>query len=86
MKFTIEVDCTPDEAREFLGLPDVKGFQDDLMQQFKERTAEHMQALDPETIMQNWMPAAMPTFSPMQNTFLNAIADAMAAKTDPGEK
>jgi hypothetical protein len=25
MKITIEVDCTPEEARSFLGLPDVSG-------------------------------------------------------------
>ena len=27
MKITIEIDCTPDEARQFVGLPDVKPMQ-----------------------------------------------------------
>ena len=27
MKVTIEIDCTPDEARVFMGLPDVKPMQ-----------------------------------------------------------
>ena len=27
MKVTVEIDCTPDEARQFMGLPDVKPLQ-----------------------------------------------------------
>ncbi len=27
MKMTIEVDCTPEEARRFMGLPDVSGLE-----------------------------------------------------------
>jgi hypothetical protein len=27
MKITVEVECTPEEARQFLGLPDVKPLQ-----------------------------------------------------------
>ena len=30
MKITVNVDCTPDEARHFFGLPDVKPMQDAL--------------------------------------------------------
>lgn len=33
MKITIDVDCTPDEARRFLGLPDVAPMQEALMAQ-----------------------------------------------------
>lgn len=28
MKFTVDVECTPEEARSFLGLPDMKPVQD----------------------------------------------------------
>jgi hypothetical protein len=31
MKFNIEIDCTPEEARKFLGLPDVSAVQERLM-------------------------------------------------------
>ena len=31
MKFTIEIDCTPEEARHFFGLPEVKPMQDAAM-------------------------------------------------------
>lgn len=32
MKFTVDVDCTPEEARTFLGLPDLKPIQDHYVQ------------------------------------------------------
>lgn len=32
MKFTVDVDCTPEEARTFLGLPDMKPIHDLYMQ------------------------------------------------------
>ncbi len=37
MKITMNVECTPDEARAFLGLPDVKPMQEQLMQEVQER-------------------------------------------------
>ena len=35
MKITVDIDCTPEEARHFFGLPDVKPMQDALMQQIQ---------------------------------------------------
>ena len=32
MKFTVDVDCTPEEARAFLGLPDLKPIHDHYIQ------------------------------------------------------
>ena len=47
MKFTVDVDCTPEEARTFLGLPDVKPMQDVLLKQIEERLSASMAAMDP---------------------------------------
>ena len=35
MKMTIEVDCSPEEARRFLGLPDVSSLNDHLVGEMK---------------------------------------------------
>ena len=37
MKVNIEVDCTPDEARRFLGLPDVAPMQQTVMAAMEKR-------------------------------------------------
>jgi hypothetical protein len=37
MKVTVEVDCTPDEALRFLGLPDVVPMQQTFMEKLQQR-------------------------------------------------
>ena len=37
MKVTIDVDCTPEEARAFLGLPDVQPLQEEMMAALRDR-------------------------------------------------
>ena len=55
MKMTIEVDCTPEEARRFMGLPDVSGLNDHLVSKMTERIDANIQMLSPEEYMKNWM-------------------------------
>ena len=55
MKMTIEVDCTPEEARRFLGLPDVSGLNDHLVQEMGKRIDANISMLSPEEFMKNWM-------------------------------
>ncbi|MFN3584762.1 DUF6489 family protein [Phenylobacterium sp.] len=55
MKMTIEVDCTPEEARRFLGLPDVSGLNDHLVQEMGKRIDANVAMLNPEEFMKNWM-------------------------------
>ena len=42
MRITVDVDCTPEEARAFLGLPDVKPMQEQLMGELQERMAANI--------------------------------------------
>jgi hypothetical protein len=57
MKMTIEVDCTPEEARRFMGLPDVSGLNDHLVAEMTKRIDANIQMLAPEEIMKSWMTA-----------------------------
>jgi hypothetical protein len=69
MKFTVDVDCTPEEARAFLGLPDVKPMQDALMKQVQERMTASLSAMDPETLIKTWMPAGVQGMEQLQKMF-----------------
>jgi Family of unknown function (DUF6489) len=69
MKVSIEVDCTPEEARTFLGLPDVKPMQDELMGEMTEKMRSAMTALGPEDAMRMWLPASMQAAEQMQKLF-----------------
>lgn len=55
MKLSIEVDCTPEEARTFLGLPDVTALNEHLVNEMKTRMDANMTMLQPEELMKNWL-------------------------------
>ena len=59
MKFTVNVDCTPEEARSFLGLPDFAPMQEAVLSQMQDQIQKNMTAMDPEGMMKMWMPNAM---------------------------
>jgi hypothetical protein len=55
MKMTIEVDCTPEEARRFLGLPDVTAINETLVAEMQKRVSANMSVLSPDELVKNWM-------------------------------
>ncbi len=55
MKVHVEVDCTPEEARRFLGLPDVSPINDHLVEEMRKRLETNITMLKPEELMKNWM-------------------------------
>jgi hypothetical protein len=77
MKITVDIDCTPEEARHFLGLPDVKPMQDALMQQLQDRMSANLQAMDPETMLKTWLPASIQGFEQIQKAFWSQMTAAM---------
>jgi hypothetical protein len=58
MKVTVEVDCTPEEARRFLGLPDVLHMQQAAMEKLQQRMESAVEATAPEALLKAWMPIA----------------------------
>lgn len=57
MKVTIEIDCTPSEARRFLGFPDLEPLQEALMKRFEEQALEQIATLSPEGLLRSWFSA-----------------------------
>lgn len=55
MKVTMEIDCTPAEARVFFGLPNVEPMQDAVMAQLEKRMLAEMDRFSPEGIMKTWL-------------------------------
>ena len=77
MKVNVEIDCTPEEARAFFGLPDLKPMQDRILAEIGERgrtqVAEieqrmktSLNAMDPSEIFKTWLPASMQGVEQMQ--------------------
>ncbi len=72
MKITIDIDCTPEEARTFLGLPDVKAMQDEMMAQVQAKLEEQISAMDPAAMMKTWLNPGMENLGQMQKAFWDA--------------
>ena len=55
MKVNVEIDCTPLEARQFFGLPDVQPMQTAVMEKLQNQMMENIQKVSPEALMQSWL-------------------------------
>ncbi len=77
MKIKVDVDCTPEEARTFLGLPDVQPMQKAVMEDVLQRMKQAMAAMDAETMIKTWLPASVQGWEQLQKAFWG--------QTDPGK-
>ena len=69
MKVTINIDCTPEEARAFFGLPDLRPMQEALMAEVQKRMEENIRAMNPEQMLKTWLPASLEGLEQMQKMF-----------------
>ena len=69
MKVNFDIECTPEEARAFFGLPDVAPMQERMMKELEDKMLENLKSMDPETIVQTWLPATIQGWGDMQKMF-----------------
>ena len=91
MKVNIEMDMTPQEARAFMGLPDVAPIQAKMMEEMQARMKAAFDAGDPEGMMKAWMPllngmgGGADAFSKFQKLMWDAARGALNQKNS-GQK
>ena len=87
MKVSFDIDCTPEEARRMLGLPDVTPVNEALVAELTKRAAEMAQEIDADKMMQQWMTAGVQGFGDMQKAFMEQFAKAQGnVPSGTGEK
>lgn len=74
MKVTMNIDCTPEEARAFFGLPDVGPFQQAMMEQMQAKMEKAASAMDPEVFLKTLFPVQPEAFGEMQKAFWNQFS------------
>ncbi|MEM7023246.1 MAG: DUF6489 family protein [Pseudomonadota bacterium] len=79
MKIRIDIDCTPQEARTFFGLPDIEPLQDALVAQMQERLSKGVEAMDPEVLMNAWFPGGVKGITELQESFWKQLVAGMQA-------
>ncbi len=58
MKIHFEIDCTPDEARTFCGLPDLKPLHAAVLARIETQMLKAVDAGAPENVLKNWLSLA----------------------------
>src|ERR1700760_3646365 len=86
MKVNIEIDCTPLEARQFFGLPDLQPMQTAVMDKLQQQMLSNIDKVSPEALMQTWF-----TFDPkfaerMQDMFTSMIGLGALTGSDSKKK
>ncbi len=80
MKVTIEVDCTPKEARAFLGLPDVEVLNAAMVTEVTRRFEETAHQMKPEEMLKSWTQMGVMA----QDQFLKMMQGAATASMSKG--
>jgi hypothetical protein len=82
MKVHVELDMTPEEARRFMGLPDVAPLQQKMMEEMQGRMKAAFDTGDPDAMMRAWMPLGGAKAFEQFQKFLWDSASMVAGKKD----
>ena len=86
MKIKFDIECTPEEARQFMGLPDVQPMQEVLMKELEERMRENINSLEPEVMLKTWLPATIEGWGQVQKMFWDQMGMNSAEAPKTAEK
>ncbi|HVZ99499.1 MAG TPA: DUF6489 family protein [Caulobacterales bacterium] len=75
MKFTVNVECSPEEARRFIGLPDVTPLNEKLVEEMTTRMEKNLALMSPDTMLSSWMSVG----TQAQDAFLKMMTTGTAA-------
>lgn len=80
MRIKIDIDCTPEEARRVLGLPDIAPMQEAMIAEIQQRMRDYLAAMDPDALLKTWLPAGLESVEQMQKAFWSQMMGAGGKK------
>ena len=81
MKVTVNVECTPEEARSFLGLPNVEPVNDMMVEAVSERMKSQLDLVDPNQFVAQWMSLGGRVTDVFWNAMTHAAETAQTAQS-----
>ena len=82
MKINVTVDCTPKEAREFLGWPDVEPIQREMLEKLSKTMTEGVSSEDAANMMRPFITPNLQAFEAMQKAFFQAFQTMTPSRDD----
>lgn len=73
MKFKIDIDMSPEELRKVLGLPDVEGFHQDMMNRIREQMEAGVEGYDPLTLFKPYLSSGLGSMEALQKIMLGMM-------------
>jgi hypothetical protein len=80
MKLTIDIDCTPEEARAFFGLPDLGKAHQAAMDAMAARMRDAVGEVDAEALLKGWLPGGVKSMEELGKNFWAGFSGFGAAK------
>ena len=77
MKVNIQIECTPVEARQFFGLPNVEPMQAAVLEQFQKKFLAEIDRVSPEGTMSTWFSLMPQGAQQMQRLFTDMVAQGL---------
>ncbi len=82
MKFTVNVECSPEEARRFMGLPDVTPINEALVGEMTTRMQKNLSLMSGENMMSSWMSVG----TQAQDAFVKLMTSGVGAATSAASR
>ena len=76
MKINVEIDCSPEEARRFLGLPDVSDANAAMVEAMTARMTDAIATMQPDELMTQWVSGGLKGMEDMQKAFWQQMSAA----------
>jgi hypothetical protein len=83
MKISFDIDCTPQEARAFFGLPDLQPLHDVYLDRMKAAMTDGITPADWETLMRTWAPGIAGSFEQWQKLFMSGLTSPLGSAAKP---
>ncbi|OUD12901.1 DUF6489 family protein [Thioflexithrix psekupsensis] len=86
MKIKIDIEATPQELRNFFGLPDLTPLQDEMLEIIRRNMSAGVEGFDPATLMKPFLPEHLQALSTLQKTIWQAMMGQSGSKKESDEK
>ncbi len=80
MKVNFQIECTPEEARAFFGLPDLSPIHDAYVDKMKSMMSDGIAPADFEKMTRSWMPGVADGFDQWRQMMLAAMPKTTTSK------
>lgn len=82
MNFRIDIEMTPEELRQALGLPDVTGLQQEMIAKVREQMEAGVDGYDPLTLLKPYLTNGIGSMEAFQKLLFNMMSQYGSSKHD----